>query len=376
MKSGSKTESLILKLVEKQAPVIWLDFSADGILEKANHYAREKLVLTVGQSSFDEVFALFDDQKSMKELTDSQDPQLISVNIKNDLPRSFTFHFEATENGVLAFGWPIVEELEILRKKLLRLSNEVGDLNRALQKKIAELERSNRLKNQFLGMAAHDLRNPIWAINNYSDFLLDVCSDLADDLTKKNIQSIHSLSNGALKLIDGFLDIAMIESGAIELEVKPTDLNETIESVLSVFTSNSDLDPDRINIVIGKDFPKLQLDGPKFEQALINLIDNGFEHGQKDTVISIRAFIEKPFVKIAISDNGPGIPKQKLANLFSPGAHRKEKKVSGKRSTGLGLVIVKKIIEAHNGTVQVDSTTGKGTTFTLELKLTPMEKGR
>jgi two-component system sensor histidine kinase/response regulator len=228
-----------------------------------------------------------------------------------------------------------------------------------------ELKKLNELKNKFLGMAAHDLRNPLGAIMNYSQFLKED-EELDADTQSEFIENIYSASNNMLAVLNDLLDISQIESGKINLKIKLDNLNQLIcrrVKLGQVISQNK-------GIEITTHLDELQevpFDADRLGQVLDNFISNAIKFSSSGTVIQVRSSIDKGKVKVEVCDQGPGIPEEEIGKLFGEFQKLSAQPTGGEKSTGLGLAIVKKMIEAHNGEIGVESTLGQGSTFFFKI---------
>ncbi|MDQ3819188.1 MAG: HAMP domain-containing histidine kinase [Acidobacteriota bacterium] len=256
-----------------------------------------------------------------------------------------------------------------LYDELTRLNNELVTAQREVIKRNIELERLNELKNQFVGVAAHDLRNPLHVIEGYSKMLLD---NLFGELTpeqRKFISVIRRNSDFMLKLITDLLYISKIEAGKLQLELKETDLISLVER--NVELNRLLAEQKQINILFTRedDIPPLVVDPPKIEQVLNNLIGNALKFSNPNTSVLVRASRREKEAVISITDEGQGIPADEIDRLFIPFENLSVKSTWGEQSTGLGLAIVKRIVEGHGGRIWVQSEVGVGSTFSFSLPL-------
>lgn len=253
--------------------------------------------------------------------------------------------------------------------ELGKLNNELANLQREISKKNVELEKLNEEKNRFLGMAAHDLRNPLHTIQMYSEFLLAETTEILGEEHHSFLGIIHSSSQFMLRLVNNLLDVAKIESGKLVLEIAPTDL---VELVKKCGETNNVL-ASRKNISVTFEFcdsiPALMLDSSKIEQALNNLISNAVKFSEFGSCVIVRLSSTPEEVTISVIDEGPGVPEHELGKLFQPFQRTSVKSTAGEESTGLGLAIVKKIVLGHHGRVWVESQPGKGSAFFMALPI-------
>ncbi len=251
--------------------------------------------------------------------------------------------------------------------EMTRLNNELANAQRELAKKNFELERLNRLKTQFLGMAAHDLRTPIGHILAYSGFLRDEAASVLNGEQLEFLATIQSSSEFMLHLIDDFLDVSAIESGHLNLDrslANPRQLLEHNISLNSVLAHKKSI---RIQLQIEGELPVVSFDEEKIAQVLNNLISNAVKFSKQGATVVVRAVAEDGGVRIEVRDQGPGIPEAERGKLFQPFGKTSVRGTAGEKSTGLGLAIARKIVEDHGGRIQVESQVGVGSVFAFTL---------
>jgi len=250
--------------------------------------------------------------------------------------------------------------------ELSRLNNELVEMQRELSKKNMELGELNNLKNQFLGMAAHDLRNPLGIMINYSEFLEEDKENFTEEQTDF-IKKIKSLSTFMLGMVTELLDVTAIEAGSINLNLEQTDLVSLVESNVQLNKALAEKKSISLNFQSKVQSFLLSLDKGKIDQVVSNLITNAIKYSNPETEVAV--FIEKNETEaiISVKDQGQGIEKDELQLLFKPFQRTSVKSTGGEKSTGLGLFIVRRIIEAHNGSIRVESEVGKGSTFFVAL---------
>jgi signal transduction histidine kinase len=218
-------------------------------------------------------------------------------------------------------------------------------------------------------MAAHDLRNTIATIQTYSDFVLEETAGALRQELFEFISIIGTSSESMLHMVDDLLDLSVIESGGLKLDLQPVDLSKLLERNLTLN-----------RVLAGKKHIRIDLDAPvpsctvradpqKIDQVLNNLVSNAVKFSHEGAVVLVRAQISPPEVAIHVIDTGPGIPEAELEGLFRPFRRTSLKTSAGERSTGLGLAIVKRIVEGHGGRVWVRSTVGSGSVFSFSLPI-------
>lgn len=258
---------------------------------------------------------------------------------------------------------------DLLFNNVSKLNNELVNLQRQLFKKNTELEKLNEQKNQFLGMAAHDLRNPLNIILGYSDFLLTDYSEHLNADMNKFISSIHSSAQYMLGLIEDLLDISKIESGNLILNIESYDLIGQLQYIIELNNTIAKRKSIRIDLFIPEASIIINADQQKIEQVLNNLLNNAIKFSFPDTVVTVSCERNDKEISISISDNGPGIDEEDMKKIFNPYEKIAKTGTAGEKGTGLGLTIVKRIVEGHKGTIKAESEPEKGSTFIFTLPL-------
>jgi signal transduction histidine kinase len=244
----------------------------------------------------------------------------------------------------------------------------IDDVTESQEQKI-HLEELNQIKSEFVGMAAHDLRNPIGIIQMYSDFLLDLMNENLSEDQISFIKQIKNSSRFMLNLIEDLLDITKIESGKLELELKEANYVDFARANVKrnrIIAQKKDID---LELSIDIDTENLRFDPNKIEQVLNNFISNSIKYSHPNTLIKVEVTQEDGSILTKVIDQGQGIPEKYLPKLFDAFQRTSVKTTGGESSTGLGLAITKKIVEAHNGDVTAESEVGKGSTFSFTLPL-------
>jgi signal transduction histidine kinase len=253
--------------------------------------------------------------------------------------------------------------------ELSHLNNELATAQRELAKKNAELARLNEQKNQFLGIAAHDLRNPLEVILTYSRFLLDEAAERLDPEHVEFVRTIGLSSDFMLNLVNDLLDLAKIEAGRLDLDLSRVDINELVARNVAMNGVLAERKGTEIVFHSEGEMPLLSLDATKIEQVLNNLIGNAVKFSPPRSHVEVRVAHEGDRVMISIRDQGEGVPAEELENLFKPFERTRVRSTGGEKSTGLGLAIVKRIVTGHGGDISVESRPGQGATFRVALPL-------
>jgi two-component system, OmpR family, sensor kinase len=259
------------------------------------------------------------------------------------------------------------EEDRHLYEELARVNNELATLQRELFKKNSELAKLDQQKNQFIGILAHDLRNPLSLVMGYAEFLETDLEGKLDDEKRDFLQVIQRSSEFMLGLVNDLLDLSVIETGQLQLNKTQYDIQGLV--LESVSLNRPIAGKKQIQIVCSVDHDQTFINGDRLKvfQVLNNVISNAIKYSPAASVVGVTLREQPEDVEISISDQGAGIETAELSRIFDPYQRGSTRPTAGESSTGLGLAIVKRIIEGHGGQLRVESTPGKGTVFSFSL---------
>ena len=348
---------------------IFFALDENGRVRATNPYTETVFSFSLIGKLFDELIIDLRDTFSLKSCLDKGDhsPIILNLDSGDGIPQSFLFRFYSDEEFTYAVGQVDVAEMRLVRRELIAHSQEITNLTRDLQKKNALLAELNDEKNRFLGMASHDLRRPIGLIKTYAEFLLDEATDVLTEEHCRFLEVIRKYSASMKQIVDDFLDVSIIESGKFELRLTKGSIKEALIASIDL---NSYL-INRKELEIQLDFcenePELNFDRPKLEQAFANILSNAIESCENCAKITLRTTCTGNEFSIFFKDGGCGISAEELQLLFEP--YLSTKKNSKQRNSGLGLLITKKIVEAHGGKLMLASKVGSGTTVSLTLPI-------
>ncbi len=253
-------------------------------------------------------------------------------------------------------------ELEQAYRKLNIIHEE-------LEKKNGQLQELNEQKNQFLGMAAHDLRNPLAVIEGYSTLLQETLKEKIDQDSQKMLERMQQSSAFMLQLINELLDISAIESGKIHLNLQKIDLPSLINGYVVLESALAAKKQIQLIFNCKEKIPEIFCDGGKILQILSNLLSNALKFSYPKSTVEISLTRTPKEVVLAVADHGVGIPAGEIERIFQPFIKGSIKSTAGEASTGLGLAIAKKIVTAHQGRIWAESKPGQGSTFYVSLPL-------
>lgn len=265
-----------------------------------------------------------------------------------------------------------VLEKSQLKKFNEQLVSELREKNLKLEKSNVELSELNALKNKFLGIASHDLMNPLSSIKAFTAIILsNACGEISGEL-REYIDIIDNTSKGMITLLEDLLDVSVIESGKLQLAFEKCQIEDLIKERVKLYTVSAQ--KKKINIEADlKKLPMIFCDKNRVVQILDNLISNAIKYSPFDSNVYISTLYDDESVTIKIRDEGPGIDKEEQKMLFESFQKLSTQPTGDESSTGLGLAIVKKIIEAHKGSINVESEVGNGSTFSFTLPISYSE---
>jgi two-component system, sensor histidine kinase and response regulator len=234
---------------------------------------------------------------------------------------------------------------------------------------VAQLSKANAAKDRFLGMCAHDLRNPLSSIRGLAELMDENAIGILTPEQREIVQTIHGASQSMLQLVNELLDVATIEAGHLKLEKTPTNIVEIVERSVHLSNIEAAKKNTKIELVKLPTDPIVDVDSNKIRQVVDNLINNAVKYSPRGSIITVLIHSSGTVAGFAVRDSGPGIPENERHKLFKDYGRLSTQPTGGEKSTGLGLAICRKIVEAHDGTIGVDNIPGRGAEFIVSLPL-------
>lgn len=248
---------------------------------------------------------------------------------------------------------------------LSRLLYFIHETTKELEAQNEKLVLLNEQKNEILGIAAHDLRNPIGVIQGFAE----IAEEKTEGEPQNYLRIILSETDKLLRLLNDLLDISKIESGVYTLNKKNTNFKTVVEQCIQNFSHPAQVKNIRIETDLEAGNCQISLDRDKMEQAINNLISNALKFSPPGSTVQIRLSTDSRSIRTEVVDQGLGIKEKEIKDIFLPFKRSSTQPTAGESSHGLGLAIVKKIIEAHHGSIGVQSEYGAGSTFYFTLQL-------
>jgi PAS domain S-box-containing protein len=275
-----------------------------------------------------------------------------------------------------------------LETRVEKRTSQLTEANQRLQSEVVERERvqgelrsakeiadtANQAKSAFLANMSHELRTPLNAVIGFSELLEQQIFGGLNDKQKAYVGNVLVSGRHLLQLVNDILDISKVEAGRMDLAYEVTPIGSIVDVVRGVIQAVATKKGINLEVAVPDDLPDVQVDPGRIKQVLYNLISNAIKFTPRGGVVRLSAESDGEFLIVRVADTGVGIARDDLPRLFrefeqlpQPGGVRPE-------GTGLGLALTKRLVELHGGKVEVESELGKGSTFSVYLKLrTPDE---
>lgn len=267
------------------------------------------------------------------------------------------------------FQWDLLERLVAV----IGIAIDNALLYNQVQLTNQKLKVLDRLKDDFVSLASHELRTPMTAIKSYLWLFLEDNKQMLGDKQKMYIERAYVSTDRLITLVNDMLNVSRIESGRLIINRKPIDMSQLIAEVVNEITPSAEEQKKQVIFLkLQTDIPFVDADPDKIKQVLLNLVGNAIKFSNEDTKIEILTKLKDGVLITAVKDSGKGISQEDMPKLFKKFAIIGNTTLlpHGAQSTGLGLYISKSIIELHNGKIWVESEgVGKGATFSFSLPL-------
>lgn len=257
------------------------------------------------------------------------------------------------------------EELYLAKDEL---EKKVKERTNELVKSLREIEVISKTKSDFISAVSHELRTPLTSVKGFSSLLIDEKFGVLPPEAKKRLEKIDENVNKLVDMVNALLDIARIESGKTELKIAPCDLTKLVKDTADFLLPQMQEKGIKFITQLPDDLVAY-FDKNLMERVFINLINNSIKFTPSGGIITVKYRKEDNRNIISLSDTGCGMSRDDLSRLFSEFFRANNPVNTQVRGTGLGLSLVKKIIESHKEKIWVESELGQGTTFSFTIKL-------
>jgi signal transduction histidine kinase len=250
------------------------------------------------------------------------------------------------------------------------LANSAAEAKNALiatlEESRREAETANQAKSTFLAIMSHELRTPLNAIIGFADVMkTEALGPLQNERYREYVNDIRESGTHLLELINKILDLSKIEAGKFDLALEPLAVEPTIRSVLRLFREQATVAGVKLELNVAPDAAVVHADTRSFKQMLINLTSNAIKFAPRGTTICIDAAAKSGSIELSVCDQGIGIPPSDIDKAIAPFSQLGDPMTRRHDGTGLGLSLVKALIELHRGHLSIEPTPGGGTTVRL-----------
>ncbi|HEX9062171.1 MAG TPA: ATP-binding protein, partial [Clostridia bacterium] len=262
--------------------------------------------------------------------------------------------------------------------QFVRNQKVLGEIQEQLLKvereKNEALENSMKMKDDFLATITHEFKTPLTVINAALQTIEALYESQLSDKVKKHLQRIHTNSLRQMRLVNNLLDITLYNAGHLKFNKKNMDiifLTSTIVKSVDLYAKQKDTE---IKFSTDCRSKEMAIDEEKYERILLNLLSNAIKFTPKGRLIYVNISCKDKKIVITVKDNGVGIPKDKLKLIFECFGQVDSSLTRQAEGTGIGLSLVKTLVEGMNGTITVESEVGKGSTFVVTLPITRLKR--
>jgi signal transduction histidine kinase len=241
-----------------------------------------------------------------------------------------------------------------------------NEMARELEQEEARKEELDRLKNEFVLTASHELRSPLTSVQGFAELLM-LDKDSLTPRQRETVEIILDNCRHLVRLLNDLLDLARSDAGRLAIHPQPTEVAPLIEDVTRTMRAQTEAANQSLSQEIQPGLPPISVEPDRIRQILVNLLTNAHEYSPEGASIGVAARADGAEVEISVSDDGPGIPTEQLDRIFerfTRGDAGLTQRVGG---TGLGLAVSKSLVELHGGRITAESTPGRGATFRVRL---------
>ena len=289
--------------------------------------------------------------------------QIIQQTLETDEPRSVELQSEIREGNQFNLKHFQVTSISLRPRDRESLTGAL-----VIFHDISQIRSLEAIRKEFVANVSHELRTPLSIITGYLETLIEGGGD--PETNVRFLKTMHKHAQRLNILIEDLLSLSQLESRRVSLNFEPVELRECIQRVIERLDTRIREVAAKVKVNIPENLPRVEADAFRIEQVIYNLIDNALKHGGKSGVnVMVEAHSNGREAIVAVHDDGPGVPLGDQPHLFERfyRVHKDRSRDAG--GSGLGLSIVKHTVQAHGGTVALQSTPGAGATFTVSLPL-------
>ncbi|MCC6607199.1 MAG: response regulator [Anaerolineae bacterium] len=394
VQQDKSTSRWILRYLSQRPELVNSDWSGEGILNQVHHQCTSGYIRTAQASTQEDIRLL---------VTLQAETMLVAPLIAAEsdwglllvfLDRSSLFIEDdlslvtllAQQSAVYLENSALIQEMqsysESLERKVKERTLEIRQMNKQLERRVAErtadLSRANaelgqvvRAKDEFLANMSHELRTPLNGILILAEILLEQIRGPINERQAKSLQTIQSSGHHLLSLINDILDLSKIEAGKLDLQLKSVAIEDICSTSLQFVKEQAHQKEIRLTFDSDVHQTKMEADPRRLKQILINLLSNAVKFTSEGGQVILQARVDpqENWVCFSVEDTGIGIAAEDMPHLFKPFSQLDSSLTREHEGSGLGLVLVSRLVELHGGSVQVvsEGVPGKGSCFTVSL---------
>ena len=235
-----------------------------------------------------------------------------------------------------------------------------------LQRRAGERDQLETMKDEFVLTASHELRSPLTSVQGFAELLM-LERERLSPTQADTVEIILDNTRHLVRLLNDLLDLARSDAGRLTIKATPTDVAPLVEDVVRTMRSQTEGARQSLRTSIAADLPQVEVDRDRIRQVLVNLLTNAHEYSPEGASIEVAARRWEAGVEVAVSDDGPGMAGDQLEHIFERFTRGDAGLTQHVGGTGLGLAISKSLVELHGGTIEAESSPGRGSTFRVRL---------
>jgi signal transduction histidine kinase len=252
------------------------------------------------------------------------------------------------------------------------LGTAFNEMAEELQRRAGERDQLDRMKDEFVLTASHELRSPLTSVQGFAELLMLEREKLSPKQAE-TVEVILDNTRHLVRLLNDLLDLARSDAGRLTIKPVPSDIGALVEDAVRTMRSQTETRHQALGQAVAPNLPKVEVDPDRIRQVLVNLLTNAHEYSPERASIRVTAGRVDTAVEITVSDDGPGIPTEQLQHIFDRFTRGDAGLTQHVGGTGLGLAISKSLVELHGGTISVESARGQGATFRVRLPASASE---
>ncbi len=246
------------------------------------------------------------------------------------------------------------------------LGSAFNEMAAELQRRAGERDQLDRMKDEFVLTASHELRSPLTSVQGFAELLMLEREKLSTKQAE-TVEVILDNTRHLVRLLNDLLDLARSDAGRLVIKPVPTEVGPLIDDAVRTMRSQTEARQQSLSQEVESGLPPVEVDRDRIRQVLVNLLTNAHEYSPQGATIGVTAVLRGAEVEISVSDDGPGMPADQLEHIFDRFTRGDAGLTQHVGGTGLGLAISKSLVELHGGTIAAEAVLDQGSTFRVRL---------